>query len=189
LTLLIALVGMPGSGKSTAGRHLAKRLGWRFVDADAQIETRIGGTIRSYFEREGEVAFRDVESAVIADLSTLDRTVIATGGGAVVRSENRAALRAGCQVIYLRTSPEELFRRLRNDQQRPMLQVADPQARLRQLHAERDPLYRETAHFTIETGRPTVQALIGMILSQLELAGIVDSHSAAKAAGATPKDT
>lgn len=172
----IALVGMPGSGKSTAGRHLAKRLGWRFVDTDALIEGRIGGTIRSYFEQEGEQAFRGVEAAVIAEVSTQERVVLATGGGAVLLVENRAALRAGCDVVYLRTSPEELSRRLRNDQQRPMLQVADPQARLRQLLAERDPLYREAAHFIIETGRPTVQALTGMILAQLELAGIVGSH-------------
>lgn len=171
----IALIGMPGSGKSTAGRQLAKRLGWRFVDSDVKIESRIGESIRSFFEREGEAAFRDIEAEVIGDLSALDRAVIATGGGAVLRAQNRAALRINCQVIYLRTSPEELFRRLRNDQQRPMLQVADPQARLRELHAERDPLYREVAHFIVDTGRPTVQALTGAILSQLELAGVVDS--------------
>ena len=180
---------MPGSGKSTAGRHLAKRLGWRFIDSDAQIEARIGGTIRSYFEREGEAAFRVVETAVIAEFSTLERSVIATGGGAVAMAENRAALRANCHVIYLRTSPEELFRRLRNDHQRPMLQVADPQARLRQLHADRDPLYREVAHFTIETGRPTVQALTGMILAQLELAGVVDPNARNPAPPAQPKKT
>lgn len=100
--------------------------------------------------------------------------VLATGGGAVLRPANREALRAYGTVIYLRSSPEELQRRLRHDTQRPLLQVADPRARLQQLFRERDPLYRETAHFVIDTGRPSLQSLIGMVLMQLELAGIVD---------------
>ena len=103
---------------------------------------------------------------------------MATGGGAVLRPANRAALAGHSTVIYLRSVPEELFRRLRHDTQRPLLQVADPRARLRELYAQRDPLYRETAHFVIETGRPSMQALVGMILMQLELAGVVDPASA-----------
>ena len=100
--------------------------------------------------------------------------MIATGGGAVLREANRRALQQSATVVYLRSSPEELHRRLRRDTQRPLLQVADPRARLQQLYRERDPLYRETAHFVIETGRPNVHSLVGMILMQLELAGIVD---------------
>ena len=92
----------------------------------------------------------------------------------MLREPNRAALKAHCQVIYLRSSPEELFRRLRHDTQRPLLQVRDPLKRLRELYRERDPLYRDTAHFVIETGRPSVPTLVNMILMQLELAGLID---------------
>jgi len=169
----LALVGMPGSGKSTVGKLLGRRLGGTFVDADARIEVRIGGSIRAFFEREGEDAFRDIEAQVIAELAVQPSRVLATGGGAVLREANREALRRHCDVVYLRCTPEELYRRLRNDTQRPLLQVTDPLARLREMHAQRDPLYRETAHFIVETGRPTVQAQVGMVLSQLELAGIV----------------
>ena len=101
--------------------------------------------------------------------------MVATGGGAVLRAANRQRLRAAGQVIYLRSTPEELYRRLRHDTQRPLLQVADPLARLRSLHAERDPLYREAAHFHIETGRPSVPTLVNMILMQLELAGVASA--------------
>lgn len=170
----ISLVGLPGSGKSSVGRQLAKRLGVGFVDSDAVIEERIGEPIRSFFEREGEARFRDIEQQVIAELCAGAPGVLATGGGAVLREANRRALREHGTVVYLRASADELHRRLRHDTQRPLLQVADPRARLRSLYAERDPLYRETAHFLIETGRPSLQTLVGMILMQLELAGVVD---------------
>lgn len=171
----LILVGLPGSGKSSVGRVLARRLSTRFTDSDAVIEQRIGEPIRSFFEREGEEPFRDVEQQVIAELCATADGVLATGGGAVLREANRAALKQGGTVLYLRSSPEELQRRLRHDTQRPLLQVKDPRAKLQQLYRERDPLYRDTAHFIVETGRPTVQALVGMILMQLELAGIVDA--------------
>jgi shikimate kinase len=164
---------MPGAGKSTAGRHLAAALHLPFVDADAEIERRIGMSIRAFFEREGEPAFRDVEEQVVADLVQGAAKVIATGGGTVLRPANRRALHEHTTVVYLRALPEELFRRLRHDRQRPLLQVADPMRKLRELFRERDPLYRETAHFTIETGRPSVASLVNMILMQLELAGVV----------------
>lgn len=170
----ISLVGMPGGGKSTVGRHLAKRLGLPFVDADTAIEQRIHESIRSFFEREGEDRFRDLEQEVIAELTLAPRGVLATGGGAVLREANRQALRDRSIVIYLRSTPEELARRLRHDTQRPLLQVGNPLERLRGLYAERDPLYRRTAHFVIETGRPSVPTLVNMILMQLELAGLVD---------------
>jgi shikimate kinase len=172
-TTSISLVAMPGAGKSTAGRHLAAALGRPFVDADHELERRIGSSIRSFFEREGEQAFRDLEEQVIADLVKGPPRVIATGGGAVLREANRRALKDGSTVVYLRSVPEELFRRLRHDRQRPLLQVADPLKKLRDLYHERDPLYRETAHFTIDTGRPSVSHLVNMILMQLELAGVV----------------
>jgi shikimate kinase len=169
--LILSLVGMPGSGKSTVGRHLSRRLALPFFDSDHLIEQRLGCSIREYFAREGEAAFRDVEEQVLRELAQGPSAVVATGGGAVLRSGTREALRQGGKVIYLRSSPEDLYRRLRHDTQRPLLQVADPMARLRALHAERDPLYRETAHFQIDTGRPSVPTLVNMIVMQLELAG------------------
>lgn len=175
---IVTLVGMPGSGKSTVGRQLARRLNWPFVDSDSAIEQEIGCSIRSFFEQHGESAFRDVEQRVIAGLLDTPQAVLATGGGAVLRDENRRQLGARSQVVYLRSSPEELFRRLRHDMHRPLLQVADPLHRLRELYRERDPLYRHVARFIIETGRPTVKMLVGMILMQLELAGVVDDTPA-----------
>ena len=170
----ISLVGLPGGGKSTVGRQLARRLNRPFHDSDTHIEKRIGGSIRAFFEREGEDRFRQIEEEVIADLLGQDGIVIATGGGAVLRPANRQRLHEQSTVVYLRSSPEELFRRLRHDTQRPLLQVRDPLAKLRELYAQRDPLYRETAHFSVETGRPSVPTLVGMVLMQLELAGVVD---------------
>lgn len=100
--------------------------------------------------------------------------MLATGGGAVLRPANRDVLRERTVALYLRASPEDLIRRLRHDAQRPLLQVADPARRLREMYAVRDPLYRQVAHFVIETGRPPVHSLVQMILMQLELAGLVD---------------
>ena len=172
----IVFVGLPGSGKSSVGRQLARRLGVAFTDSDTVIEQRIGEPIRCFFEREGEASFRDVEQAVIAELcaGAIAGSVLATGGGAVLRKANRTLLHASGTVIYLRSTPDELHRRLRHDTQRPLLQVADPRARLQQLFRERDPLYREAAHYVIDTGRPSLHTLVGMVLMQLELAGLVD---------------
>ena len=166
---------MPGSGKSTVGRHVARHIGLPFVDTDQVIEQRIGCSIRDYFETQGEPAFRDVEQAVIDEVTQLEGHVVATGGGAVLREANRMALNRRTTVVYLRSTPEDLARRLRHDTHRPLLQQggADPLRRLRALFQERDPLYRRTAHFVIETGRPSVHALVNMVLMQLELAGIV----------------
>lgn len=163
---------MPGSGKSTVGRHVARHLQLGFVDTDHAIETRIGGTIRDFFASHGEAAFRDVESDVIDEVTRCDACVIATGGGAVLREPNRHRLRERCTVVYLRSTPEELARRLRHDTKRPLLQGDDPLRRLRDLYRDRDPLYREVAHYTIETGRPSVPALVNMLLMQLDMAGL-----------------
>ncbi|WP_058615555.1 shikimate kinase [Tepidimonas taiwanensis] len=169
--MVLTLIGLPGAGKTTVGRQLARRLQIPFVDSDQVIEERIGCSIRAFFEREGEAAFRDIEEAVIDELTQGAPCVLSTGGGAVLRPANRRRLRQRGRVFYLRSTPEELFRRLRHDRTRPLLQVADPLARLRELYAARDPLYRETAHYVIETGRPSVATLVNMILMQLELSG------------------
>ena len=170
---IIACVGLPGSGKSTIGRQLAKRLDVNFVDSDLVIEQRIGCSIREFFEREGEPAFRDLEQQVLDELTRDSSCVLSTGGGAILRPANRDALRTRTQTVYLHSVPEEVFRRLRHDQNRPLLQVSDPLSRLRELYSVRDPLYREAAHFVVETGRPSVSTLVNMILMQLELAGVV----------------
>ena len=164
---------MPGGGKSTVGRHLARRLDLPFVDSDVVVERRIGCPIRTFFEQEGEDRFRDIESSVLAELIDTTTGVIATGGGIVLRPVNREALRNNTVCVYLRSTPEELFRRLRHDTKRPLLQVADPLTRLRDLFAARDALYRQAAQFVIETGRPSVPTLVNMIVMQLELTGAV----------------
>jgi shikimate kinase len=168
---MISLVGLPGSGKSTVGRQLARRLQIPFFDSDHLIEQQLGCSIKAFFEREGEVSFRDIEASVIDKLTSESSGVLSTGGGAVLREENRRHLAVRTRVVYLNSTPTELFRRLRNDMNRPLLQVADPLARLRDLCAQRDPLYRDSAEFVIETGRPSVATLVNMIVMQIELAG------------------
>jgi len=167
--LRISLVGLPGSGKSTVGRQLARRLQWPFFDSDRVIEERLGCSIREFFEREGEQRFRDIEASVIGELTQQHQGVLSTGGGAVLRPENRQHLQQRTRVVYLRSSPDELFRRLRHDKNRPLLQVADPLGRLRDLYTQRHPLYEQVAHCTVDTGRPSVSALVRSILQQLGL--------------------
>jgi shikimate kinase len=171
--IVLALVGMPGSGKSTVGRQIARKIGCAFVDSDYVIEQRLGCSIKEYFERQGEAAFRDVESQTLDDITRQAVGVLATGGGAVLRPVNRALLHERTTVCYLRVSPEEIFRRLRHDRQRPLLQVEDPEAKLRELFAQRDPLYQETAHYVIESHRPRIPTMVTMVMSQLELAGLL----------------
>lgn len=178
---------MPGGGKSTVGRLLARQLGVGFVDTDEVIEERIGEPIRSFFERRGEEAFRDIESQVLQQLLAEHNGLLATGGGAVLREANRELLQAHATVLYLRASPEDLFRRLRHDTQRPLLQVDDPLRKLRELYAQRDPLYRRSAHYVLEMSRPSVHGLVNMALMQLELAGIVDPGQVAATVGAEPQ--
>ena len=169
--MLVSLVGLPGSGKTTVGRQLARRLQVPFSDSDHALEVRLACSIREFFEREGEDCFRDMEEQVLDALTTGTSGVLSTGGGAVLRQANRQHLRDRTRVIYLKSTPEELFKRLRHDVNRPLLQVADPLARMRDLFSQRDPLYRETAHFVLETGRPSVATLVNMIVMQLELNG------------------
>ena len=169
----IAFVGLPGSGKSTIGRQLARRRGLAFLDTDHLIENRLGCSIREYFEREGEASFRDIEQNIIDEVTLNHEGVISTGGGSVLRPANREHLHQRAHVVYLRSSPEEIFRRLRHDTNRPLLQVDDPLSRLRDLYQARDPLYRETAHFVVEIGRPSAASLLNMVVMQLELAGVL----------------
>ena len=122
-------------------------------------------------------------------LSQAPRTVLATGGGAVLRAANRAVLRGAGVVVYLRATPMQLFKRLRHDTRRPLLQVADPLARLQALYAERDPLYRETAHFVLDTGRQPIGQLVSRLLMQLVVAGLVPTDAAPAAPMPPPAAT
>jgi shikimate kinase len=161
-----------GAGKTTVGRAIARRLDRPFFDSDHEIEARTGARIPVIFELEGEAGFRDREASVISELTERDNIVLATGGGAVLRPENRAALQNRGVVIYLRANPHDLWLRTRRDKNRPLLQTEDPKARLEALYEVRDPLYRECAHFVSETGRPSVNGLVNMVLMQLEMAGV-----------------
>ena len=169
---MISLIGLPGSGKSTIGRQLSRRISCSFFDSDQVIEQRIRCSIREYFELSGETAFRLIEQEVIDELTQRSDCVVSTGGGAVLQKSNRENLKGRCNTIYLHCAPEELFWRLRHDQNRPLLQVANPLEKLQELYAVRDPLYRETAHFVIQTGRTSVASLINLIVEQLELNNI-----------------
>ncbi len=169
----LALIGLPGSGKSTVGRQLARRLQLGLIDTDQLLEQRLGCSIRDFFANEGESRFRDVEEQLVDELTQTHDGVLSTGGGVVLRAPNREHLHQRCHVIYLRSTPEEVYRRVRHDQNRPLLQVEDPMQRLRELFVLRDPLYQETAHFTVETGRPSLATLVNMIVMQLELAGLL----------------
>lgn len=166
----IALIGLPGCGKSTIGRQLARLWSLPFVDSDLVIEQRLGCSIREYFEREGEQAFRDVEAQIIDEL-TQARTglLLSTGGGVVLREENRRHLHERVQVYYLKCAPEDIAVRLRNDLTRPLLQVEDPAQRLRDLLLQREPLYLQAAHHVIQTTGLTVAQAVQRIRMQAEL--------------------
>jgi shikimate kinase len=161
------LVGMMGAGKSTVGRLLARRLKLRFYDCDHEIERRCGVKIPLIFEIEGERGFREREAQVVEELTALPGIVLATGGGAVLSAPNRRRLAEHGTVIYLRARPEDLYNRVRNDRHRPLLATADPLRRLRELHAERDPLYASIADLVVDTGRQTVQSLARELISEL----------------------
>ena len=167
----VFLIGLMGAGKSTVGRLLARRLGKTFIDTDHEIEKRNGVTIPLIFEIEGEDGFRKREQEVLADLAQEPDVVLSTGGGIVLRPENREVLRNQGFVVYLSARPELLAERARHDKSRPLLNVADPLARLRELHAIRDPLYREVAHAIVETGRGAPQQVVQAIVNALTKAG------------------
>jgi len=163
----IYLVGMPGAGKTTVGRQLARRLQRAFIDADHEIEARTGVRIPLIFDIEGELGFRDRESKVIAELANETNLIVATGGGAVLRPENRAALKRGGTVVYLHATPRLLFERTRLDPNRPLLQVADPMQKIEELFAQRDPLYREVADIIINSLGGSISQLVKQVEREL----------------------
>lgn len=148
----IFLIGLMGAGKTTVGRQLAQHLQRSFFDSDLVIIERTGVSIPTIFEVEGEQGFRNRETAVIDELSALQGIILATGGGAVMRAENRAMLQQRGLVVYLHATPKVLLERTRYDKNRPLLQVADPLEKLNELYALRDPVYREAADYIVEAG-------------------------------------
>jgi shikimate kinase len=173
----IFLVGMMGAGKTSVGRMLARNLGKEFFDSDQVIEARTGVKIPVIFELEGEAGFRAREAVVIEELTARKGVVLATGGGAILSEKNRQLLRARGTVVYLRAGVNELWNRTRHDRNRPLLQTGDPLGRLRELHAQRDPLYREVAHVTVDTGSQSLKSLVMKLQQKL-------SHSAGAAIAA-----
>lgn len=160
----IYLVGPMGAGKTTVGRHLAELLGRTFVDSDHEIERKTGANIPWIFEKEGELGFRTRETAVINELTNSTKIVLATGGGAVTQSANRDYLKQRGIVVYLFTPVEIQLQRTYRDKNRPLLQVENPEQKLRELLAQRDPLYREVAHHVIETNQGAARDLALSIL-------------------------
>ena len=176
----IFLVGLMGSGKTTVGRALARKLNKRFIDSDHEIEARTGVSIPVIFEIEGEVSFRQREADVIRDLTAQNDIVLATGGGAILNPDSLRYLHERGTVIYLRAGISSILQRTKNDKNRPLLRTADPRKKLEELEAQHHPLYQKAAHLVIETGRPNVQHLVQNILDKLPqslVASYFQSHS------------
>lgn len=167
----LILVGMMGSGKTTMGRALARQLGKVFVDSDEEIQKRTGVTIPHIFDIEGEAGFRQRESAVIRDLVGRGNMVLATGGGAVLAEQNRVFLQHNGIVIYLKASVHDLWQRTRHDRNRPLLQTADPHAKLTELYQQRDPLYQQVADIVVHSGKQSVHALMLHLLDEIDAFG------------------
>lgn len=163
----VVLVGPMGAGKSTIGRMLAKELGYRFLDSDRIIEERCGANIPWIFDVEGEDGFRQRETAMLDELSEAQGTVLATGGGAVMRPENHALLRKNAVVIYLKTSIEQQVERTRKDRNRPLLQNDDPEGVLRRLFAVRDPLYTKLADIVMFTDRKSPRLVVRQLVNRI----------------------
>ena len=163
----IILVGMMGSGKTTVGRLLAKQLGKTFIDSDEEILKRTGVTIQHIFDVEGEAGFRLREAGIVQELLRRNDMVLATGGGAVLDSHNRRVMRENGTVVYLKSGVHDLWQRTRHDRSRPLLQTADPRAKLHELFEQRNPLYTEIADIVIHTGKQNVQVLLSALQRKL----------------------
>lgn len=157
-----------GSGKTTIGQLLAKRLHLTFVDSDHELEQRTGVNVATIFEIEGESAFRQREAAIVDELSQRESVVLGTGGGAILNPQTRCVLHERGTVVYLHSTAETSYERIRRNRDRPLLMVANPLARLRELYALRHPLYAETAHFVVESYRDQPSAVVHEIANLLE---------------------
>lgn len=180
----IFLVGLMGAGKTSVGRRLARRLGKTFYDCDEEIERATGVKIPVIFEIEGEAGFRAREARMLAELVALSDVVLATGGGAVLSADNRRLLTDNGVVIYLRAVAADLWQRTRHDRNRPLLKTDQPLAKLEQLFAERDPLYRSVADVIVDTGSQSLASLVQRVEQQL-----IEYQSAAAESTAAPART
>ncbi|HSN38687.1 MAG TPA: shikimate kinase [Burkholderiales bacterium] len=163
----VFLVGLMGAGKTSVGKILAKHLHKTFYDCDHEIERCTGVKIPVIFEIEGESGFRERENKMISELVRHRNIVLATGGGAVLSGQNRRLLAAHGTVVYLRATPNDLWQRTRHDKNRPLLQTENPLARLQELFAQRDPLYREIADIIIDTGNQSLGNLVHRLEQKL----------------------
>ena len=162
------LVGPMGSGKTTIGRQLARRLKKSFIDSDHEIEDHTGASISLIFDIEGEEGFRTREKAIIDELTQQENIILSTGGGVILATENRQNLKNRGTVIYLHAPLKKLFYRTSRDKNRPLLQTENPREKLRQIVEERDPLYRETADLIVETENRTVHQVVSYIIRQVK---------------------
>jgi shikimate kinase len=165
----LALIGFMGTGKTSVGRLVADQLGFEFLDTDELIQIRTGRTIADIFAKEGEPAFRQLERQIVQELSTREKTVIATGGGLPTNAENLAALKSFALVICLWASAEKIWERVRNQSHRPLLHDADPQKKIRDLLAVRKPFYHQ-ADVLINTDLRSVREAAQQIALQFKLA-------------------
>ncbi|WP_419811900.1 shikimate kinase AroK [Bacterioplanoides sp.] len=163
----VFLVGPMGAGKSTIGRLLSTELQCEFHDSDKEIEERCGANIPWIFDMEGEVGFREREEHAIDELTQLNDVVLATGGGAVMREQNRKHLAARGTVVYLCTSVDQQLARTAKDRNRPLLQQENPEQVLRDLFAVRDPLYRSIADIVIETDQRNPKWVVNELKKRL----------------------
>ena len=165
----VFLIGMMGVGKSTTGKLLASALGYRFVDADAELEHRAGVRVATIFELEGEAGFRERESQLLDELTQSSGIVLATGGGAVLRAPHRQWLSQRGLTIHLDASAAEIARRTQHDHSRPLLDTPDRLARIEALLLERTPLYHEAAHIRVRSPARNPRRLVEGLLERPEL--------------------
>jgi len=165
----VALIGFMGAGKTSVGRLVSEQLGFDYLDTDEIIQSRTNRTIADIFAKDGEPAFRKLEEQIVAELATHERTVISTGGGLPVNSENLTSLKTHALAVYLWASPEKLWERVRNQTHRPLLNTPDPKRKIRELLATREPFYRQ-ADVLLNTELRPVREVAQQVIYQFKLA-------------------
>ncbi len=169
--MILALIGFMGTGKSSVGLELAKRLNYQYIDIDHEIEKGTGLTISEIFSKDGEAYFRKLESDLLKELSKSDNLVLSTGGGIVLSSQNRELLQEKTIPILLQASVEEIFNRVKDDSERPLLSVADPLEKIKQLFKKRNKFYNEF-DIKVNTDRLEIDEVVDMIMDKIAARGI-----------------